>query len=103
MKSIFILYILVFSGVQLLRGQGKTAPYMVPKVPLVVKNIDEWQDLKFGIFMHWGTYSQCGVVESWSICPEDEGWTQRKGPYSSEYYEYKKAYEENVTLHGHLR
>ena len=43
--------------------------------------------------MHWGTYSQWGVVESWSICPEDEGWTQRKGPYSADYNSYKKAYE----------
>jgi alpha-L-fucosidase len=43
--------------------------------------------------MHWGTYSQWGVVESWSICPEDEGWTQRKGPYAKSYEEYKKAYE----------
>jgi len=43
--------------------------------------------------MHWGTYSQWGVVESWSICPEDEGWTQRKGPYSATYNGYVKAYE----------
>ena len=50
-------------------------------------------DYKFGLFMHWGTYSQWGVVESWSICPEDEGWTQRRGPYSANYFEYKKAYE----------
>ncbi len=27
--------------------------------------------------MHWGTYSQWGIVESWSICPEDYGWYQR--------------------------
>jgi len=43
--------------------------------------------------MHWGTYSQWGVVESWSICPEDEGWTQRRGPYANDYFTYKKAYE----------
>jgi alpha-L-fucosidase len=43
--------------------------------------------------MHWGTYSQWGVVESWSICPEDEGWTQRRGPYSADWYTYLKAYE----------
>ena len=43
--------------------------------------------------MHWGTYSQWGVVESWSICPEDESWCQRKGPYSNNYFDYVKAYE----------
>ena len=43
--------------------------------------------------MHWGTYSQWGIVESWSLCPEDEGWTQRRGPAAKNYFEYKKAYE----------
>lgn len=67
--------------------------YVAPTDPLVQEKLKEWKDLKFGLFMHWGTYSQWGVVESWSICPEDEGWTQRKGPYAASYFEYKKAYE----------
>jgi N-acetyl-beta-hexosaminidase/alpha-L-fucosidase len=67
--------------------------YFKPEDPLVQKKITQWQDYKFGLLMHWGTYSQWGVVESWSICPEDEGWTQRHGPYSKSYFEYKKAYE----------
>jgi alpha-L-fucosidase len=40
--------------------------------------------------MHWGAYSQWGVVESWSICAEDENWCRRK---LSDYIEYKKEYE----------
>jgi alpha-L-fucosidase len=67
--------------------------YQAPADPAVQKKLAAWQDLKFGLFMHWGTYSQWGVVESWSICPEDEGWTQRKGPYSADYNQYKQAYE----------
>ncbi|MGZ8550759.1 MAG: alpha-L-fucosidase [Chitinophagaceae bacterium] len=67
--------------------------YVAPLDPLVLKSINNWQDMKFGLFMHWGPYSQWGVVESWSICPEDEGWTQRRGPYSKNYQEYVKAYE----------
>jgi len=67
--------------------------YQAPTDVLVQKKLANWQDLKFGLFMHWGTYSQWGVVESWSICPEDEGWTQRKGPYGANYNEYKQAYE----------
>lgn len=67
--------------------------YVAPGDPLVEQKLTEWQDLKFGLFMHWGTYSQWGVVESWSICPEDEGWTQRRGPYGATYNGYKTAYE----------
>jgi len=73
-------------------------PVYIPVTdPLVKQKLDSWQDMKFGLFMHWGTYSQWGVVESWSICPEDEGWTQRSGPYSKDYYGYKKAYEDLQT------
>lgn len=67
--------------------------YVAPSAKKVLESIANWQDLKFGLFMHWGTYSQWGIVESWSICPEDEGWTQRKGPYSKSYSDYVKAYE----------
>jgi len=67
--------------------------YVAPVDTLVQQKLEQWQDLKFGLLMHWGTYSQWGVVESWSICPEDEGWTQRKGPYAANYFDYKKAYE----------
>lgn len=68
--------------------------YIKPVDPAVIQKLEHWQDLKFGLFMHWGTYSQWGVVESWSICPEDEGWTQRRGPYAADYFGYKKAYED---------
>jgi len=69
------------------------ADYTPPDDPAVQQKLAQWQDLKFGLFMHWGPYSEWGVVESWSLCPEDEGWTQRKGPYGADYNTYKTAYE----------
>ena len=61
---------------------------------LVVQKLEKWQDLKFGLLMHWGPYSQWGIVESWSICPEDYGWCERKkGSNPKNYFEYKKEYE----------
>ncbi|SUJ07762.1 Alpha-L-fucosidase [Sphingobacterium spiritivorum] len=70
-----------------------SAGYQQPTDPQVIQNLESWQDMKFGLFMHWGTYSQWGIVESWSLCPEDEGWTQRKPEHGSSYYEYVKNYE----------
>ncbi|NTW25007.1 MAG: alpha-L-fucosidase, partial [Lentimicrobium sp.] len=67
--------------------------YFWPKDSLVKEKLAWWQDQKFGLLMHWGAYSQWGVVESWSICPEDEDWCKRRGPYSANYFEYLKAYE----------
>ncbi|MEE4379180.1 MAG: alpha-L-fucosidase, partial [Candidatus Competibacteraceae bacterium] len=35
--------------------------------PLVLDNLEEWQDLKFGFFVHWGAYSVWGSRESWPL------------------------------------
>src|SRR3569833_3297079 len=84
----FLLIILFFNA-----ADAQKESYVAPTDTAVQHKLARWQDLKFGLFMHWGPYSEWGVVESWSICPEDEGWTQRKGPYSSDYNTYVKAYE----------
>jgi len=68
--------------------------YFPPVDTVVKQKIKQWQGLKFGLLMHWGPYSQWGVVESWSICPEDEDWCRRRGPYASDYFSYRKAYED---------
>ncbi len=65
---------------------------------LVLEKLEEWQDLKFGLLMHWGAYSQWGIVESWSLCPEDYGWCARKsGSSPGNYFEYKKEYENLIS------
>jgi alpha-L-fucosidase len=70
---------------------GAVEKMYVPETdPLVVQKLEEWQDLKFGLLMHWGPYSQWGVVESWSICSEDEGWCRRN---LDDYTLYKAKYE----------
>ena len=48
----------------------------------MVNKLQTWQDWKFGVLIHWGAYSQWGIVESWSLCPEDEGWCERRGAYA---------------------
>ncbi len=68
--------------------------YVPDSDPLVQQRLDEWQDMKFGLLMHWGTYSQWGIVESWSLSPEEYGWCKRtKGTNPNDYFTYKKEYE----------
>jgi alpha-L-fucosidase len=69
------------------------APYAVPSDPAVAAKLEHWKDLKFGLLMHWGPYSQWGVVESWSICPEDEDWCRRRPEHGATYNEYVSNYE----------
>jgi alpha-L-fucosidase len=86
--SCVVLFLVIFSSAQ------EQAYYPDPN-PAIQKRLEEWQDLKFGLLMHWGPYSQWGVVESWSICPEDVGWAiegQKKGVANS-YNEYVQKYE----------
>lgn len=66
---------------------------------LIQRRLEEWKDLKFGLLMHWGPYSQWGIVESWSICPEDLGWATgaRKPGVADNYNDYVKEYEKLKT------
>lgn len=94
MKKLLLILIIGFPIGQVYSQQHNTSKAYVTQTNIQVQQkLAAWQNLKFGLFMHWGTYSQWGIVESWSICPEDEGWTQRKGPYAANYSYYKKAYE----------
>jgi alpha-L-fucosidase len=68
-------------------------PYVLPEDPNVREKLEQWQDWKFGVIIHWGAYSEWGVVESWSLCPEDENWCIRRGPFADDYYQYVKEYE----------
>ncbi|PWK78939.1 alpha-L-fucosidase [Mucilaginibacter oryzae] len=104
MKRFFTVFLLVSVFFKTFGQQHNMSKQYVPVGdPVVEQKIANWQDLKFGLFMHWGTYSQWGVVESWSICPEDEGWTQRRGPYAETYNGYKAAYENLQTTFNPTR
>ncbi|MBO4827099.1 MAG: alpha-L-fucosidase [Prevotella sp.] len=49
--------------------------YEWPQDQQVLKKLGQWQDMKFGVLLHWGLYAVPGIVESWSIC--DEPWIKR--------------------------
>lgn len=62
--------------------------YVKPTDPKVLEKLDKWQDLKFGIILHWGVYSVPGMVESWAITSED--WITP--PVGKTYEEFKQWY-----------
>lgn len=66
------------------------AAYTAPTEPDVQAKLAEWQDLKFGMLIHWGLYAVPGIVESWSICSEDEDWIPRDS--TMRYDDYKRWY-----------
>ena len=67
--------------------------YVPPTDPQVIEKLDNWQDLKFGVLIHWGIYSVPGIVESWSLMSTDQDWIS--GPRikrKMDYFTYKKWY-----------
>ena len=101
-KLLFLFFAFMFLSVN---AQEHTASlkYTLPADKLVQAKLSQWGKIKFGLLMHWGTYSQWGVVESWSLCPEDEGWTQRNGPYAKDWFSYKQAYENLQTTFNPIK
>ena len=93
MKRLIILLAAVCLAAPALWAQNsyvheKSDGYQWPNDPLVLEKLAQWQDLKFGVLMHWGLYSVPGIVESWNLCNED--WIVR--PEGSTYEGYKKWY-----------
>lgn len=90
--KINLLFLLLIPGLLFGQAHETSKGYEQPTDPQVIENLEEWQDLKFGLFMHWGIYSQWGVIESWNLCPEDEKFIYRDPKYGKNYFEYRNNY-----------
>ena len=70
-KHLILLCALLAGSLALAQNRGDIVKqadgYEWPTDPQVLEKLDQWQDLKFGVLMHWGIYSVPGIVESWSI------------------------------------
>jgi alpha-L-fucosidase len=65
-----------------------------PKDPAVLANLRRWQDEKLGLLIHWGTYSQWGIVESWSLVTTKHPWNNRPPQFTNLTDQaYKQVYE----------
>ncbi len=85
-------YLLIIIGIIITFSSSgqEDHPYIPETDLLVLEKLEQWKDLKFGLLMHWGPYSQWGIVESWSLCSEDEAWCTRK---MKNYVDYCREYE----------
>ena len=73
MKKVLVLFIASLFFMSGAKAQntfvhGISSSYEWPTDSLVLKKLDHWQDLKFGVLFHWGLYSVPGIVESWALC-----------------------------------
>lgn len=86
---------------QLAYSQTEAESYTWPVEPGVRENLEKWRDMKFGVLISWGLYSQKGILESWGLCPEDEDWIGRNG--YPDYFEYARDYRNTKALFNPLQ
>lgn len=92
--TLLLLIILVSTANAQTFTHGRSSSYTWPKEDVVLKKLDKWQDLKFGMLIHFGLYSELGIVESWSLCAEEEDWIPRDS--TIRYDEYKRNYWQTI-------
>jgi alpha-L-fucosidase len=84
--TIVLCFVLTITNAQ--HEHPTSTKYEPPTDPLVAAKLDKWQDLKFGMIIHWGLYAQAGIIESWSLVSEE--WISRDS--TADYAKYKEWY-----------
>ena len=65
-------YLIIFLFTFIFFSTSLPAKEYETQEPWLAERISDWQDLKFGFFVHWGIYSQWGCIESWPLVEVDE-------------------------------
>lgn len=66
--------------------------YVWPGDKRVLKKLEWFRDQKLGLMMHWGPYSQLGIVESWALSDADADWSRDGIDWEVTGEEFKKEY-----------
>ncbi|WP_308637501.1 alpha-L-fucosidase [Paenibacillus silvisoli] len=66
--------------------------YVKPTNPVTLERLEWFQDQKLALMMHWGPYSQIGMVESWILSDEDGDWSRNDVDWTNDYEEMKREY-----------
>ena len=85
-------------GEGLFGAYAASKEWTLPEDPAVLKRLERWQDRKVGVLIHWGTYSQWGITESWSLVTTRHPWNPRPAQFANlSDADYKKEYESWIT------
>ncbi len=66
--------------------------YVWPEDPKVREKLEWFQDQKLALMMHWGAYSQLGIVESWALSDADAEWSREGIDWEVSGKEFKEQY-----------
>ncbi|MFD2118097.1 alpha-L-fucosidase [Paenibacillus yanchengensis] len=66
--------------------------WVKPKDPLLLERLEWFQDQKLALMMHWGPYSQIGIVESWALSDDDSDWSRHDVHWTEDMEQFKREY-----------
>ncbi|MBT2290380.1 alpha-L-fucosidase [Paenibacillus albidus] len=73
---------------------SKEEEWVQPEEPLLLERLEWFKDQKLGLMMHWGPYSQLGLVESWALSDDDSDWSRNDIDWTCDMEEFKREYFE---------
>ncbi|MBM7566040.1 alpha-L-fucosidase [Paenibacillus sacheonensis] len=79
----------VENGIHNYSGESE---WVRPDNPVTLERLEWFRDQKLGLMMHWGPYSQIGMVESWTLSDEDSDWARNDVDWTNDYEEMKREY-----------
>lgn len=66
--------------------------WIEPTDPVLLEQLEWFKDQKLGFMMHWGPYSQLGLVESWALSDKDADWSREDIDWESDMDVFKQQY-----------
>ncbi|XEC93755.1 alpha-L-fucosidase [Paenibacillus tarimensis] len=66
--------------------------WVKPDNPELLERLEWFKDQKLALMMHWGPYSQIGVVESWAVSDGDADWARNDIDWTDDGDELKRQY-----------
>lgn len=73
-------------------NHSREEEYVWPDNPETLYRINEFREKKLGLMIHWGAYSQIGVVESWALCDADADWSRTEIDWTEDARTFKRQY-----------
>ncbi|MCC3375428.1 alpha-L-fucosidase [Cohnella sp. REN36] len=71
---------------------SSASEWVKPEDPVILQRLEWFQDQKLALMMHWGPYSQLGLVESWALSDDDGDWARNDIDWTDDSAEMKRSY-----------
>ncbi len=77
-----------------MHGCSREDAYQWPKETAVREKLEWFQDLKLGLMMHFGIYSQLGICESWPLSDGDADWSRAGYTWEKDPEVFRRQYRD---------